>query len=121
MPQNRKFKIQDDYTWTDFRANLRRLLDSHGLNCKEFADVAGFNPTTVSRYLTTRSPDLTSIWRIADYWGVSIDWLLGRKVDDAASYISEDARKAAALYSAASAEDRRIIDMMLQKYDHEAK
>ena len=120
MPQNRKFKNQDDYSWSDFRRNLRTLLDSKNYNCKEFALSIGLNPTTVSRYLTTRSPDLTSLWRIADYWGVSMDWLLGRESEDL-SFLTDEARRVASLYSAASDDDRRVIDLILEKYDNGSK
>ena len=105
MPYNQKYKNQDGYSWDTLRSNLRMLMKSHGMTGKDFANAVGLAPTPITRYLTERSPDLTSIWRIADYWGVSIDWLLGRETSNYAE-LPETAKKFINAYSVASDTDK---------------
>lgn len=116
MAQNRKYRDSGEYDWTMFRANLRRLMDSRGLNGKETAEAVGLAPTTVTRYLTERTPDSLAIWKICDFFDVSVDWLLGRETSMYAS-LPEEVRKFAENYAAASLEDKAIIDMILKKYE----
>lgn len=116
MPYNQKYRNQDEYSWDAFRRNLKKLMDSRGYTGKDFAIEVGLAPTTITRYLTERSPDLTALWRIADYWGVTIDWLLGRDTSRFAVF-PDDIKKFADAYSVASPADKEVIDMILKKYD----
>lgn len=116
MPQNNKYRNQDAYSWETFRHRLKKLMDSHGMTGKDFADEVGLAPSTVTRYLTERVPDTPALWRIGDYWGVSLDWLLGR--DDMQQItVSDEAKRVAAAYAAASAEDKKVVEMILSKYE----
>ena len=71
---------QNDNKWLDytaFRENLSSLIASKGLMSKDLAAEIGATPATISRYVTNmRDPDLEYVYRIAKYFGVSIDWLL---------------------------------------------
>ncbi len=116
MAQNKKYRDSGSYDWNDFRANLRRLMDSRGLNGKETALAVGLAPTTVTRYLTERAPESLALWKIADYFDVSIDWLLGRETSMYES-LPENVRQFANLYAAASLADKEVINMILKKYE----
>lgn len=46
---------------------------------KEMADFLKTTQTTYSRYeLGTREPDIETLLKLADYFGVSVDYLLGK-------------------------------------------
>ena len=116
MNQNRKFRNSEVYSWETFRKNLKALMDSRGLNGKEFANEVGLAPTTVTRYLTERSPDITALWRICDCFDTSIDWLVGRETSRY-SAISDEQKRLIELYTVATPADRQVIDMILQRYE----
>jgi len=58
---------------------LKLLIEEKGLDQKEFGKIFNLSPSTVSGYITgyrTPSDDLKI--KFADYFNVSVDWLLGR-------------------------------------------
>jgi len=116
MAQNRKFRIAEVYDWEPFRKNLKALMDSRGLNGKDFASTVGLAPTTVTRYLTERSPDITALWRICDCYDVSLDWLVGRETSRY-SAIPDESKHMLELYTVASPADKQVIDMILKRYE----
>ena len=115
--QNGKFKHQDETrNYDQFKKNLRMLLDSRGYNMTELSLALNMNTTSISRYFIDRNPDAMSLWRIADHFGVSIDWLLGRSLNRYES-LSPELQKIANLYQSATENDRLVIDTLLSKYD----
>jgi len=102
--------------FTHFRNNLRDLMDSHGLSMLSLAKEINSTPATVSRYLSAnRTPDLDYVVRIAAYFNVPIDWLLGFDGEKHAP-IPREHQELIELYSKASVDDKRIIQLILQKY-----
>lgn len=58
---------------------LKMLRESKGLSQREMASKLGFAQTTYSQYeLGKREPDFSTLIKIADFFGVSTDHLLGR-------------------------------------------
>lgn len=58
---------------------LRRLLAEKQMTQRELARRFGWGDTTVSNYLSgNREPDLDTVQILADYFSVTIDYLLGR-------------------------------------------
>lgn len=108
---------ESSQSYTDaFMKNLRYLLDAHGLTGNGFADALNMGHGTVHRYLnSSRMPNLAYIIAVAQYFGVSIDWLLGMSPDMHNS-LSPDAEKLLRLYNFASVDDRNVIDAVLAKY-----
>lgn len=101
-----------------FRRNFDFLIKSNGFTAREVAERIGTSEANISRYLSaTRTPDIQMISAVADLFEVSMDWLIGRSGDTEISEISADAVKVAVLYSIASADDKHIIDLILNKYD----
>ena len=114
---NKKYKVLDEYDWSVFRSNLQQLMDSYGFLQRDFARELNLSTTSISRYLSGLStPDLVSVWRIADYFDVTIDWLLGRMPSRFDS-IPDKQREVLNKYSAANPSDRLVIDTILQKYN----
>ena len=63
--------------------NLRILRESKKLTQKDMAEILQVSKPTYCHYETGRyEPDLKTIFRLADYFGVSIDYLLGHQTKD---------------------------------------
>jgi methanogenic corrinoid protein MtbC1 len=64
---------------TDFGSRLRELRKARGLRQKDLARALGVAQTTVANYeQRTRFPDERTLQGIADYFDVSLDYLMGR-------------------------------------------
>lgn len=116
--RNLKYRQQDTFDWEPFRRNLRSLIDSRGMTCKDFALYVDLAPTTVTRYLTERTPDIVALWRICDKCDVSLDWLIGRQTSRT-TILPDAVQKVAAAYSIASEADKEVIQVLLKKYEKE--
>ena len=76
-------------------------------------------PDTLSRYLQgVREPELKYVVRLARYFGVSVDWLLGLS-NDRYEAVPSEVREFATLYALASPDDRTIVETVLKKYREE--
>ena len=61
---------------------LKELREERGLSQVKLAIDLDLNQNSVSRYETgEREMDYTTLIRVADYFGVSLDYLLGRSGD----------------------------------------
>lgn len=62
-----------------FPTRLRQLMEEHGVNQKTLAVAIGMRPQTVSLYTGGQSaPDINTLYKIAEYFNVPADWLIGR-------------------------------------------
>jgi len=62
-----------------FAVTLKMLRLQHGLTQQELAEQLGISAVTISGYeLGRREPSIEILERIADCFGVSVDYLLGR-------------------------------------------
>lgn len=60
-----------------FARRLRALRKAHGLSQRELAAVFGFAPSTIAMYESAqRSPDLGTLSRLAEFFAVSLDYLV---------------------------------------------
>lgn len=65
-----------------FAERLQELMKEQGLNQVKLAERVGLKQNTISAWLLKKKePSLTSLWLVADYFGVDIDYLIGRKDD----------------------------------------
>ena len=91
-----------------FRNLLSYLIETSGKSRTEIAAQTDIRPATLSRYLSgDRTPTLEYAAALADYFGVSIDWLVGK---------TNDTSELLHLYNIASDDDKLIIDTVLKKY-----
>lgn len=66
----------------DFNTRLKELLRDRQLMQKEFAAEINIAPSTVGNYTQgTREPDFETLKRIAAYFHVSVDYLLGSELN----------------------------------------
>ena len=99
-----------------FQTRLQQLMNSKGFNQVELAEAVDLSPTSLCRYFQDRSPDIPALIRIADFFNVSIDWLIGRKrFEDKA--LSDQDYYIISKYKVLEPSDKIIIDSILKKYD----
>lgn len=59
---------------------IRELMNSENLNQTKLAQKIGVKQNTVSSWLLDKKePSITSLWLLADFFAVDIDYLVGRK------------------------------------------
>ena len=64
--------------WDVRMKRLRELRTNVGLSMKEFGSIIGLAESTISLYETgKREPDFNTLAKIANYFNVTIDYLLG--------------------------------------------
>lgn len=69
---------QDKYN-APFPSNLRAILKEKGITITALSNALGISRQAVSQYADgTGQPNADKLTRIADFFGVSTDWLLGR-------------------------------------------
>lgn len=64
-----------------FGDRLQSLLNERGLSKSDLARHLNVLPSTISRYTHGRIPDAETLDRIARFFGVTVDYLLGRTDD----------------------------------------
>lgn len=61
---------------------IRELMKEQGLNQVKLAKAVGVKQNTISSWLLNKKePSIRSLWLLADYFEVEIDYLVGR-IDD---------------------------------------
>lgn len=105
--------------FTNFRYNLKSLIDSRGVTFLELSAATNMAPTTLHRYVSgCRTPELPNLMRLAEYFNVSLDWLLGLS-GNRYDVMPHELQEVADLYSIANPDDRRVIQAVLGKYRKE--
>ena len=116
MPKSKGEHYMD---YTAFKTNLKSLIENRGVLIKDVAEAINSTPGSMSRYLAgKRDPDLKYVVALAEYFNVSVDWLLGingEKFD----ILPPEIRRIVNLYSLASPDDRRVIEAVLSKYQED--
>ena len=98
---------------------IKQVRETRGLTQAELADRAHLPPATISHFETgIRTPGTTTLRRLADALGTSVDYLLGRQSEPAASGPEVEAifRNLSGL-SASSLEKFRKISEVLKDED----
>lgn len=59
---------------------IRELMNAEGLNQSQLGEKLGVRQNTISAWLLgKKEPCIRSLWLLADYFDVDIDYLVGRK------------------------------------------
>ena len=100
-----------DRNFTRFLERIRMLVYANKMNYNQLAKALNTPLNLFYRYENgTRTPDLKILIAVANYFHVSVDWLLGIEQYD------EKAQKIVNGYEQATDEDKHLIDTILQKY-----
>lgn len=89
----------------EFNERLRYLIDCEEIKIKDLAPKLCLSASTLSNYAQgIREPDYDTLRRIADYFGVSIDYLLGHEPPAA-----DDERRLLARYRSFTPSQKRFL------------
>ena len=67
-------KITDSVDFLGVSSRIKKVRGK--LTQKEFGNILGVRDATISRYEAGRIPDVRTLKKIADYGGVTVEWLL---------------------------------------------
>lgn len=71
--------------------NIRKLRKSRDLTMKQFGKMMGVSESAISLYENNKAqPDINMMCKMADYFGVSIDFLLGYKTEETKEKTMDD-------------------------------
>jgi transcriptional regulator with XRE-family HTH domain len=63
----------------EFSDRLKELRNKHGLSTRDIAGLLGVSIRNIQHYETGRhKPNIDAIIKLADYFGVTVDYLIGR-------------------------------------------
>lgn len=101
-----------------FNENLKRLMESRGINQKWLADEANTTEATISRYVNgIHKPNVELIAKIAKALDVSVDYLLGlTSVPTSREERNPEVRILVSAYNKASERDRKLLWGILEDY-----
>lgn len=98
-----------------FSDRLNALMCARNITNAQVSKDTGISAPSITKYRThTGLPDLKCLYKLAQYFGVSIDWLLGLDDTHAAPVVDDD--NVLYLYSIASQDDRYVVNAVLDKY-----
>lgn len=64
----------------EFAERLHGLMIERGLNANKLSKLTGISPKTLSHWLNNqRSIQTDALWFLADFFEVSVDYLIGRE------------------------------------------
>lgn len=98
--------------------NIRTLRKAAGITMKQLGDLMGVSESAISLYETGKAePDISMLKKLADYFSVSIDYLLGAtKKPTRSCELSEDEYTHLMLFRAASEDARLASEAVLKVF-----
>lgn len=76
------------------KERIKKLCKDNGISLNKLEDTLGFGKGYLSK-LNSSSPNVSNIKKIADYFGVSVDWIMARKETEPGYYLNEETAKLA--------------------------
>ncbi|MFR7473208.1 MAG: helix-turn-helix domain-containing protein [Christensenellales bacterium] len=90
--------------------NLKEIRLKHQKQQQEIADYLGINRVSYARYESgERQPDFQTVAKIADYFNVSVDYLLGRTDDPHPAISNDDVKNAIDEYVKSKGKQSTVI------------
>lgn len=91
---------------------LKKLRSDSGMTQAEFADVFSISNGTIAMWETgKRTPDIEMIKRIANYFHVSVDYLVGNETENEKDPVSENDIKFALFHGAEGITDEMYAEV----------
>ncbi len=76
------------------KERIKKLCKDNGISLNKLEDTLGFGKGYLSK-LNSSSPNVSNIKKIADYFGVSVDWIMDGKETESGYYLNEETAKLA--------------------------
>ena len=76
------------------KERIKKLCKDNGISLNKLEDTLGFGKGYLSK-LNSSSPNVSNIKKIADYFGVSVDWIMDGKESESGYYLNEETAKLA--------------------------
>lgn len=100
-----------------FYNNFVYLCKSHHLSMRYVMSQIGQSISPVTKWKNGSWPDTRTLKKIADFFSVSLDELLGNEPAPAGLLLGANERKMILIYRKMDESDRKIIDIVLAKYE----
>ncbi|MGN0591968.1 MAG: helix-turn-helix domain-containing protein [Ruminococcus sp.] len=100
-----------------FENRLQKIREAHGLTVRQTADALQLPYTTYNNYeKNSREPNGQLLCSIADFFGVSIDYLLGRSAENPKQHVlpTKEERLIAEQWNKLDAHGKKIVSIVLE-------
>ena len=104
--------------------NLKKLRQEYGISQQKLADIILVSQQSVNKYENKDiEPDIDTLIKIADFFGISLDYLVGRTEiremadRDRMSDLSSDEAKAVREYRKLTDKQKKCIIELLESYE----
>lgn len=101
--------------------NLRKLRISKGISQQHLANIIGTSQQSINKYENHNvEPDISTLILLADYFQVSVDYLIGHIIDDAERQpnveLDKDEASLILNYRQLSKDEKKSIQLVLKNY-----
>ncbi len=96
--------------------NLRLVRKNRGISQQQLADVLGISQQSVNKYENHNiEPDIATLIKISDYFGISVDFLIGRSEnEDVEKMILTDERYVLNIYRSLDAAEKNCVKTVIE-------
>lgn len=104
-----------------FKDTIKALRKERGLTQTELAEVVGFTHVAVVKWENgQREPDFSTLIKLADYFGVSVDYLLGREDKFSLPKLNAymETIPAPSIKAAVARKRNETVDMLMYRYQN---
>ena len=99
--------------------NLKKLRTEFKISQQQLANAIGVSQQSINKYENQDvEPDIAVIIKIADYFSVSIDYLVGRNMspDFVVSSLSKEEKNVFAKYKTLNKKEKDIIKLLIENH-----
>ncbi len=100
--------------------NLKTLRTEHGVSQQRLADAVGVSQQSINKYENQSvEPDISVLIKIADYFSVSVDYLIGRSYspDFSVSSLSKEEKAFISKYKLLNKKEKDIIRLIIENHN----
>lgn len=97
--------------------NLKALREKHGISQQKLAVAIGVSQQSINKYENHNiEPDIDTLIAIADYFGTSVDYLIGRTDDTSYRGITPEENAFLAKYRCLTLKEKESIKLIIENY-----
>lgn len=100
---------------TDFYTKYVALCANKKKSLSSVAEEIGLSRTSPNGWKKGKIPNDVNIQKLADYFGVSFDYLKGTQESENPATVRDEVKKAVSNYDLLNDENKAIIDQMIEK------